>query len=269
MDLFNKEEFRNYVKENYVFLGTTRKGGVLFDGHYADRCEFCQRDAYLKIYYKWHYGYKYHDFDSDIGFTTILVKCPSCSKVNFILNIAVPRFVEDHRDDDEHEYDGDGFWEYDHYKIVSVPAQESDYMIQEIPNKYSNLISTLKEAKYVLDHGQYISGTIMYRRGLQILVKEILGANGPTLEKQLNWLKSNSNNLNIDLTELFHDNGKLIRQVGNQGAHPDDDPDLHVFSESDAKAVHDLFMELINAVFIIPAKMKSLKEDLKSRRKLK
>ncbi len=102
----------------------------------------------------------------------------------------------------------------------------------------------------------------MFRRGLQILAKQVLGAKGKTLFEQLKWLQENENELKINLTELFHDNSKLIREVGNQSAHPEDDVDLHEFTEADANAVHDLFILLINDLFVIPEKMKAMKNEL-------
>ena len=71
------------------------------------------------------------------------------------------------------------------------------------------------------------------------------------------------------LSELFHDNSKLIRQVGNQSAHPEEDEDLNEFTEKDANILHDLFLVLINEVFVIPEKMKAMKKELAERRKLK
>ena len=114
-----------------------------------------------------------------------------------------------------------------------------------------------------------MAATIMFRRAIQILAKDILGAKGGTLFKQLEWLKDNENSLKINLTEIFHDNSKLIRQVGNQGAHPDNDEDLQEFTEKDANSVHDIFLLLINEIFVLPEKIKAMKRELTERRKLK
>ena len=74
--------------------------------------------------------------------------------------------------------------------------------------------------------------------------------------------------MGIDLVDVFHDNAKIIKDSGNQGAHPDDDITLHVFTKEDAEGLHDLFISIVHEVFVKPAKIKSLQEELKKNRKL-
>lgn len=82
------------------------------------------------------------------------------------------------------------------------------------------------------------------------------------MHSQLEWLKENKNLLGIDLTELFHDNGKLIKDIGNQGAHLDEDITLQNFSEIDVNSLHDLFLVIVNEIFIKPKKLKAIQQDL-------
>ena len=126
----------------------------------------------------------------------------------------------------------------------------------------------MNEATFCLAKGKYISATIMFRRAIQIIAKQILGAEGKTLFKQLEWLKENKNLMGIDLVDVFHDNAKLIKDIGNQGAHPDDDLELHIFSESDANGLYDLFIHLIHEIFVKPVKIKAIQEELKLSRKI-
>src|SRR5690606_7553382 len=117
---------------------------------------------------------------------------------------------------------------------------------------YTTLKQSVSEAMFAMAHGKFISSSIMFRRALQIIAKDILGAKGNTLHKQLEWLTTNENLLKIDLTDLFHDNSKLIKNVGNQGAHPDQDITLQDFSQNDLNNLHDLFLVIINEIFIKP-----------------
>ncbi len=102
-----------------------------------------------------------------------------------------------------------------------------------------------------------------------MIAKNVLGAKGKTLFNQLEWLKENANLLNIDLTELFHDNSQLIKDVGNQAAHPDDDITLQEFTKDDVNKLYDLFLIIVNEIFIKPEKIKKIQEELKEKRKLK
>ena len=92
---------------------------------------------------------------------------------------------------------------------------------------------------------------------------------GRDLFYQLEWLKSNPNKLEINLTNMFHDNSELIRKVGNQGAHTDNDPILQNFTEDDANGLHDLFLIIVNETFVLPERLKALQAELKTRRKIK
>ena len=74
--------------------------------------------------------------------------------------------------------------------------------------------------------------------------------------------------MSIDLTPVFHTNSKIIKDIGNQGAHPESDITLHDFTKEDAEGLHDLFLSIIYEIFIKPARSKELQNELKKRRKL-
>jgi hypothetical protein len=255
MELLNEKEFEKYIKENFKVILSNDSSRV--SSEQAGKCDFCQKDAYLKIGSRWHDSpYRSGNLPS---FVTFFIQCPSCGRQSFLICVVLARLESN---------DNGSKYVYDHYKIYNLPTQESQFETKDIPEEHNLLKKTVLEAKYTLQNGQFMSATIMFRRALQILAKNILGAKGGSLYKQLEWLKNNENDLKVNLTEIFHDNSKLIRQVGNQGAHPDDDEELQEFSEKDADAVHDLFLILVNEVFVLPAKIKSMKEELSQRRKL-
>jgi len=158
---------------------------------------------------------------------------------------------------------------YEHYKLYRLPVSDENFINQDIPGEYVSLKDTTADAAFCLTHSKYIAAAILFRRAIQILAKDILGGVGRNLFEQLQWLKTNKNNLNVDLSEVFHDNAKIIKDIGNQGAHPDEDITLHNFSKEDAEGLHDLFITIIHEVFVKPAKLKTLQEDLMKSRKLK
>ena len=254
MELLNEQEFDKYIKDNYQLILTNDSSSI--SENESGHCDFCQKDVFLKI------GSRWNDSPYSRGnlpaFTTFFIQCPNCKRQSFIMTVVLSRYVSE-----------EGKYLYEYYKIYNLPTKNSQFETKDIPAEFSLLKKTVTEAKYNLQNGQFMSATIMFRRALQIFTKDILGAKGGTLFKELEWLKSNENSLKVNLTELFHDNSKLIRQVGNQGAHPDEDTELQEFSEEDANGVHDLFLILVNEIFVLPAKMKAMKEELSTRRKLK
>lgn len=64
-------------------------------------------------------------------------------------------------------------------------------------------------------------------------------------------------------------NGYIVKEVGNQSAHPDRDPDLLDFTPEDAEDLQSVFMELVGELFVVPAAVERAKIDFLTRRKIK
>jgi hypothetical protein len=60
----------------------------------------------------------------------------------------------------------------------------------------------------------------------------------------------------------------IIKEVGNQGAHPDKDPDLLNFTAQDAEDLQQIFMELVGELFIVPAAIQKAKLEFLARRQV-
>jgi hypothetical protein len=261
MELFNENEFRKYIEDNYELFIESDDSQI--SSEIPSTCDMCQRDAFLKVYSRT-YDSPYYD-NKLPRFINIYLECPNCRRKSFI---QIVQFI----DVKKHKIEGGGSTysqKYKFYKLYRIPVSEDNYINEDIPSEYSSLRKTVSEANFCLSNSKFIASAILYRRAIQILTKDILGGQGKTLFKQLEWLKTNTNKLNIDLTEVFHDNSKIIKDLGNQGAHPDDDITLHEFSKDDANGLHDLFLSIVHDVYIIPAKLKALQDELKKSRKLK
>lgn len=259
MELKNKDEFERYIKENYKLLFSADSRSVRTND-LPGKCDYCSREVYLKLGASWH-GSTYNDGLPE--FAHLFIQCPSCERQSFISCIVIGRYEEDEEDPND-----DGHYFRDMYKLYQVPTHDVEFELKDVPKNLTLFRTTIKEAKGCMDKGYYTASAIMYRRALQVLAKQVLGAKGRTLFKQLEWLKDNSNLLGVDLTVVFHDNTKLIRKVGNQGAHPEEDEELQTFSKKDTEALHDLLLVLISEVFTKPAMLKEVQDNLKSRRKL-
>lgn len=257
MEFLNEEDFKKHIKLNYKLI---HKGSEKNWKALSATCDFCKRDVFIKV------GKRSHSHPSSDktffpDFSTFEIQCPSCNRKSYLQVIALEA-----EKDPNNKF---GFTTYEFYKLYNLPSETDRDELKDIPLDAHSLRETIFEALFCLEGGQYISATIMFRRGLQILAKDILGAPNNNLFEQLKWLKTNPNKLNVNLSALFHDNSELIRKVGNQGAHPDSDLSLHSFTEDDANTLHDLFIMLVNDVFVIPLKLKTMQSELIERRKLK
>lgn len=259
MELFSQQEFENFVKTNFLLLYKGRERHLQSDRIPA-HCNYCKRDVFLKL----NSYYQTSRFDISNGlvdFEVVYSECPNCERRAFIICVVLKEQIE--------SIEPFPVYNYNHYELYRLPEKEIKYETSTIPSEYTTLISSVNEALYCMNHGKLVSAAFMFRRALQIISKDVLGAKGRTLYEQLEWLKSNSNLLNIDLTELFHDNSKLIKDIGNQAAHPDDDITLHEFTNKEVDQLHDLFIIIVNEIFIKPEKIKQIQEELKNKRKIK
>jgi hypothetical protein len=264
MKLLNEDEFNTYIRSNYKKVFEADKWEE-FKDEFDGFCDGCQKDVFLKIHSRsyQHSGLSRSDLPS---FITYFIQCPRCGRRRFSQYVLID-VSEGIIDDDVNEPEYKSHYEL--YLLYSLPIKDESFANKDIPDDYKTLKESLSEAMFTMTHGKYIASTIMFRRALQIIAKEILGAKGRNLFDQLEWLKVNQNKLGVDLTNLFHENSKLIKDVGNQGAHLDEDIALHNFNEEDVKSLHDLFLVIINEIFIKPAQVKANQDELIKNRKLK
>lgn len=261
MKLIDKKEFEEYIIENFGCILESNESSI--SQELSGTCDFCKRDVFLKVYSRTFDNPYYSDGELP-RFVNIYIECPSCRRKSFIQTV---QLVEQRaiKEGNSTHYE----YTYRLYKLYRLPISGENYINEDIPKQHSSLLKTANEADYCLSNSQFIASAILFRRAIQILAKEVLGGKGKTLFKQLEWLQLNENLLKVDLTEVFHDNVGIIKDVGNQGAHPDDDITLQDFTKDDAYGLHDLFISIIHEVFVKPAKMKALQDELKKSRKLK
>ena len=230
-------EFLEYLNNNHKLLYSDYKD-YQFSGEFDGDCDYCKKDVFFKLISS-SYSFGVFRQDSDYPtFYTLQLKCPKCLRVVIkqLVKIKVEEIynskgvlMETNINVDDEKYDDEEF-NYKNkffiFELLSIPTTEISETLENIPSHYSSLRETIAEAKFAMNHHKNISATILFRRGLQIIVKDILGAQGKTLYNQLEWLKTNQNILNVDLSEVFHDHSKLVKDIGNQGAHPDIDFEL-------------------------------------------
>lgn len=261
MKLLNIQEFEQYIKTHHECVYESNDS--LINNQLPGICDHCNKDVFLQVQSESYYS-PYPSSNELPKFVAIYIECPACRRRSFIKTIQFQEQIS-HKLETSTKFT----YVYRLYKLYRLPISEENKVNKDIPQSYTALHKTLNEAHYCLNSSQYIASAILFRRAIQILAKDVLGAEGKTLFNQLEWLKVNRNLLGIDLTDVFHDNSRIIKDVGNQGAHPDNDPELHDFSKEDANGLHDLFISIVYEVFVKPERLKSLQEELKKQRKLK
>lgn len=105
------------------------------------------------------------------------------------------------------------------YRLLSLPG-EDETEIPELPGDPPSLRRAYREAMRCIGANCPTAAAAMFRRALQIITRDILGAPPGNLADELKTLKNKKNALGVALTQDFHDNGYILRETGNQAAHP-------------------------------------------------
>ena len=154
------------------------------------------------------------------------------------------------------------------YKVFYLPG-DIGHEIDELPTEPPSLRKAYSEAIRAYDANCPMAAAAMIRRALQVITRDILGAPPGKLHNELKSLKGIPNKLGVVLSQDFHDNAYIIKETANQAAHPDEDPDLLDFDEEDARNLHQLFLEVVTEIFVVPAASRRAREEMMNRRKIK
>jgi len=157
-------------------------------------------------------------------------------------------------------------WIWRRYRVTSVPSEGLED-IAELPSEPASLRVAYKQAVRAMDANAHIAAAAMFRRALQIITRRLLGANPGNLANELNEVVGKSYN-GVTITQNFATNGYVLKEAGNQGAHPDADPDLLDFTSDDASDMQQIFMELVAELFIIPTAARKARDEFLARRKI-
>ena len=110
-----------------------------------------------------------------------------------------------------------------------------------------NIREDLDEAKLCLSVGAFRGSATLSRRALQAACVA-RGAPKMLLWKQINWLREQAH-ITEDVKAWAHE----VRFVGNDGAHPPEDPAAEAVTEKDAENVLELTEQLLDVLFVMPA----------------
>jgi Domain of unknown function (DUF4145) len=107
----------------------------------------------------------------------------------------------------------------------------------------------------------------MFRRAVQVITRELFRVKPGTLAKELEMIVGKAYN-GATVTSNFANFAYIVKEAGNQGAHPDKDPDLLDFTSQDASDLKHVFMELVGELFVVPAAIEKARTDFLERRKI-
>ena len=153
-----------------------------------------------------------------------------------------------------------------HFRVTSIPSEGLDE-ISELPKVPPALREAYRQAVRAMDANANLAAAAMFRRALQVITRDLLGAKPGNLANELREVVGKPYNGGF-VTANFADVGYIIKEGGNQGAHPDKDPDLLDFTPEDAADLQGIFMEVVSELFIIPAAKLKAKQDFMARRKI-
>jgi hypothetical protein len=248
----NGSELRKYVIENFVevtdsrfndehwdFICTSTKCGIARGFQVVRRTHAVSQGGYGGSYSP--------DYDAPIVY---LFKCPVCK--------AFRQWII-------YEFQSQSVMHY--FRLAAVPGEGLED-ISELPEQPPSLRAAYREAIRAMDANANIAAAAMFRRALQIITRDVLGAKHDKLANELKALVGTQFN-GVTIKSSFATVGYIIKEAGNQVAHPDKDPDLLTFTATDAQDLQNIFMELVSDLFIVPAAALKTKEDFMARRKIK
>lgn len=248
------DELRLYVMQNFPEVTDHR----INESHWDLECTTCKVTRGFQLTSREvsgetvGYGNFNRDFKAPV---TYIFRCPVCKafKQWIVYEFEIPR--------------KDGKFKTHYFRVTSVPNEGLED-ISELPQDPPQLRSAYREAIRAMDANANIAAAAMFRRALQVITRDLLGAKPGNLANELNEVVGKSFN-GVTITNNFAKIGYIIKEVGNQGAHPDKDPDLLDFTAEDAEDLQQVFMELVSELFIIPAAIQKSKQEFLARRKVK
>lgn len=250
----NEEEQITYIKENYSEVTDQRIDNDHWD-IYCPKCKMVRGFQVVIRGFTARQSEKYSTYSIDYGAPqSIYFHCPVCDSYKMWII-----FVLNEKTDDQIPVNR-------YYKVTSLPGEGLEE-IEELPAEPQALRVAYRQAIRAMDANAHIAAAAMFRRALQIITREILGAKPDSIAAELNSLIGTKYN-GVIITSDFTDNGYIIKESGNQAAHPDKDPDLLDFIQQDASDLQRIFMELVGEIFVVPKVAKKAKEEFLQRRKI-
>lgn len=249
----DNDELKNYVAENYPDVTDSR----FDDAHWDLECTKCKMTRGFQLIRRIHgmddttYSEMYRDTNAA---STYIFRCPVCHAFKQWILYEI-EFRTGLNEREKH-----------YFRVTSVPNEGLED-IDELPENQPSLRIAYKQAIRAMDANANLAAAAMFRRALQVITRDLLGAKPGNLANELNEVVGKPFNGGV-ITSNFASIGYIIKEVGNQGAHPDKDPDLLDFTGEDAQDLQQIFMEIVSDLFIVPVAKEKARQEFMARRKV-
>jgi hypothetical protein len=249
-----KEDLHRHVRDNYPEVTDQRINQSHWDLS-CPRCKVVRGFQVTSRSLSREYDNRYQKFfvDSDAPITYYF-RCPVCTA--FKQWIVFELVWSDESEQNQKHY----------FRVTSLPSEGLED-IEELPNEPPSLRTAYRQAVRAMDANAHLAAAAMFRRALQVITRELLSAKPGNLVSELKQCVGKKYN-GVTITADFAEIGYIIKEAGNQGAHPDSDPDLLDFTPQDAADLQRIFMELVSELFIAPLAMQKAKAEFLARRKI-
>lgn len=253
----NNEELKDYIKENCIEITDDRMDDDHFD-IYCDSCKIVRGFQVVEQDYVKGFRSQYGGYTMDNNYPySISFRCPVCHSYKIWIVFKI---------EEEVEVDGGTSFKKRLYKITSIPNEGIEDIV-ELPDEPKALREAYRQAIRSMDSNALLASAAMFRRALQVITRDIFGVKPGNLGVELKTIIGKPYNggvLSID----FSNNSYIVKEVGNQGAHPDKDIDLLDFTPQDAEDLRNIFMEIVSELFVLPEAKKKAKQEFMTRRKI-
>jgi hypothetical protein len=250
----DKAELQFYIVENFPEVTDKR----INEAHWDFECSTCKVVRGFQVIKRdiageaTEYGRR---FDQDFSAPyTYLFRCPVCKTFKQWIVYTCEFKSSDQK------------YKTRYYRVTSVPNDGLEE-IEELPDTPPSLRTAYKQAIRAMDANAPLAAAAMFRRALQVITRDLLGARHGNLAAELNEVVGRTYNGGT-VTSSFGNIGYIIKEAGNQGAHPDEDPDLLEFTQQDAEDLQRIFMEMVSELFVIPVATKKARDEFLARKKI-
>jgi len=178
----------------------------------------------------------------------LLLTCPVCHsfKVWIVQNI----FLRDNNNTGSIQ----------RYRLMSIPKEQPE--IPEMPDKPPYLKKLYLEGVKCLEAGCPMAAAVVFKRAIHVLTRELLGATPGTLLSEFRSIINKRNKLGIVLHETFKNNPYLEKESSLTTKSASSGHDMISFTDEDAYTLHEIFIELVVMLFVLPNSVNQAREQL-------
>jgi hypothetical protein len=244
----NIDDQTRYIIDNFPEVTDQR----IDDDHWDLLCAQCKAVRGFQVTHSEIQAFqvRYREYHADYnGPRTLYFRCPVCRAFKIWLVFKLGAQNDTH-----------------YFRITSIPSEGLEE-IEELPEDPPALRTAYRQAIRAMDANAHLAAVAMFRRAVHVITRDLLGAKPGNLANELHEVIGKTYN-GVTITANFAEVGYIVKEAGNQGAHPDRDPDLLDFTSQDAQDLQTIFMELVSELFIVPAATKKAKDDFLARRKI-